>query len=118
MGGVGLYRGCPGGFPLHPLDCVRRYIVRMYFFHSFQPGRVPCHGVGRCYPGLGSVPIAILCGVWDPLGVLWVGDLRGGVWSHIVVHIPLSTEAPFLGLRSRLRSVRYPRKLGERAQRQ
>ena len=33
-------------------------------------------------------------------------------------HIPLSTEAPFLGLRSRLRSVRYPRKLGERAQRQ
>ena len=31
---------------------------------------------------------------------------------------PLSTEAPFLGLRSRLRSVRYPRKLGERGQRQ
>ena len=31
--------------------------------------------------------IAILCGIWDPLGVLWVGDIRGGVWSHIVARI-------------------------------
>ena len=31
--------------------------------------------------------IAILCGIWDPLGVLWVGDIRGGVWGHIVAHI-------------------------------
>ena len=39
-----------------------------------------------------------------------------GGWEN--GYISLSTEAPFLGLRSRLRSVRYPRKLGERAQRQ
>ena len=38
--------------------------------------------------------------------------------DRLFTYIPLSTEAPFLGLRSRLRSVRYPRKLGECAQRQ
>ena len=31
--------------------------------------------------------IAILCGIWDPLGVLWVGDLWGGVWIYIVVRM-------------------------------
>ena len=31
--------------------------------------------------------IAISCGIWDLVGVLWVGDIRGGVWSHIVARI-------------------------------
>ena len=29
--------------------------------------------------------IAILCGIWDPFGVLWVGDIRDGMWIYIVV---------------------------------
>ena len=31
--------------------------------------------------------IAILCGIWNPLGVFWVGVIQGSGWVHIVAHI-------------------------------
>ena len=52
-----------------------------------------------------------------PHCVVPYGGIRP-VGCILMACIPLSTEAPFLGLRPRLCSVRYPRKLGERAQRE
>ena len=75
-----------------------------------------------CLPGTPITVAALathLCTFFSMLGVFHdMCDVLCVERCVSMLHIPLSTEAPFLGLRSRLRSVRYPRKLGERAQRQ
>ena len=59
----------------------------MYFFHSFRQGAHHAVGWGVVVWARVWFHIAILCGIWDPLGAPWIGDFRGGVWVYIVVRM-------------------------------
>ena len=76
VGIVGLSSRFPGAFPLHPLGGGLQVLPERILSKLFSEGWY--HPVGWCVVLWAPVwlRIAILCGIWDPFTVLWVGFVR------------------------------------------